>query len=240
MSEVLSIDEQNTSDSGGEAALLALRQSLVLYCTALTGGGPNAEDVAQDTLAKALPVIVGQVRHPNVKAYLFQVAKHVWIDQLKKRRTEAKYQPILMSSAEQPAEIGWEGLMLEDSVRLLLRELTARQRSVLLLRDVFDYSTTEVASMLDITDVAVKGALHRARQRLAAARHGGRDEAGEAAVQKEILAAYTAAIRKGDITAIVSLALADAVDPIHATVQLVNHTVQRRRSHGTTMLMMAA
>ena len=47
---------------------------------------------------------------------------------------------------------------------LALEALTARQRAVLLLRDVFDYSVRETAAALDVSEGAVKTAHHRARR----------------------------------------------------------------------------
>src|SRR2546427_4830494 len=47
---------------------------------------------------------------------------------------------------------------------LALEALTPTQRAVLLLRDVFDYSTSETAEALDMTDANVKVVLLRARR----------------------------------------------------------------------------
>jgi len=49
---------------------------------------------------------------------------------------------------------------------LALEALTPSQRAVLLLRDVFDYSTSEVATALEITETNAKVLLHRARGRM--------------------------------------------------------------------------
>jgi RNA polymerase sigma-70 factor (ECF subfamily) len=49
---------------------------------------------------------------------------------------------------------------------LALEALTPTQRAVLLLRDVFDYSTRETATALDITEASAKVLLHRARRRM--------------------------------------------------------------------------
>jgi RNA polymerase sigma-70 factor (ECF subfamily) len=47
---------------------------------------------------------------------------------------------------------------------LALEALTPAQRAVLLLRDVFDYSTTETAAVLDMSEANIKVTLHRARR----------------------------------------------------------------------------
>src|SRR5207253_2562443 len=48
-----------------------------------------------------------------------------------------------------------------------LEQLTSRQRAVLLLRDVFDYSVKETADALDLSEPNVKTTHHRARQAMA-------------------------------------------------------------------------
>ena len=53
---------------------------------------------------------------------------------------------------------------------LALEQLTPRQRAVLLLRDVFDYTVQETAKALDLTTANVKVTHHRAR--LAMKTHG--------------------------------------------------------------------
>jgi RNA polymerase sigma-70 factor (ECF subfamily) len=51
---------------------------------------------------------------------------------------------------------------------LALEALTPRQRAVLLLRDVFDYSAREVGATLDLSDENVRITLHRARRAMRA------------------------------------------------------------------------
>ncbi len=51
---------------------------------------------------------------------------------------------------------------------LAMEALTPRQRAVLLLRDVFDYSVTEAAAALELTEANVKTTHHRARAALEA------------------------------------------------------------------------
>jgi RNA polymerase sigma-70 factor (ECF subfamily) len=104
-----------------------------------------------------------------------------------------------------------------ESIRLAfvaaLQHLPARQRAVLLLREVLRWQATEVAELLDTTVASVNSALQRARATLAA-RDLERDPPPPEVtdpVQAELLARYVAAFERYDIPALVTLLHDDAV-----------------------------
>src|SRR5207253_2970137 len=74
-----------------------------------------------------------------------------------------------IESAEASTEYRYD-LMESVSMAFLLalEWLTPRQRAVLLLRDVFDYSVQETGRALDLTQANVKVTHHRARQAMKA------------------------------------------------------------------------
>src|SRR5439155_16297686 len=87
-----------------------------------------------------------------------------------------------------------------------LEELTPRQRAVLLLRDVFDYSVKETGDALDLSEPNVKTTHHRAR---AAMRDYDRNRCVPTrAVQertREAIGQFMASLASGDVAAIESL-----------------------------------
>jgi RNA polymerase sigma-70 factor (ECF subfamily) len=105
-----------------------------------------------------------------------------------------------------------------ESVRLAfiaaLQTLPPRQRAVLLLRDVLDWSAAETATCLDMTVPAANSALHRARATLARHEAAGRDHARPAlddpAVQ-QLLERYLHAWETADVDGLVALLREDAV-----------------------------
>ena len=120
-----------------------------------------------------------------------------------------------------------------DSIRLAfvaaLQHLPARQRAVLILRDVLRWSAAEVAEALDTTPAAVNSALQRAHAQMAEPRpHRGHGRADDLdAEQRRLLERYVEAFWRKDIDAIVSLLdrrgdLGDAA---------VHRLVPRRREH---------
>jgi DNA-directed RNA polymerase specialized sigma24 family protein len=66
-----------------------LRTDLYRYCRHLTRSPWDAEDLAQDTLARAF-VTLGQMGDapPNPRAWLFRVAYNLWVDRTRRRREE--------------------------------------------------------------------------------------------------------------------------------------------------------
>ena len=105
-----------------------------------------------------------------------------------------------------------------------------RQRAVLILREVLQWSAAETAELLGTTVASVNSALQRARATM-----GERelDSAGEiGAEQQELLDRYADAFERYDMTALVSLLHEDAVMsmPPYA-LWLVGHRGHRRLAH---------
>jgi RNA polymerase sigma-70 factor (ECF subfamily) len=93
-----------------------------------------------------------------------------------------------------------------------LQYLPARQRAVLILRDVLRWRAAEVADLLGITTAAVNGMLQRARARLEQAAPD-QDQIHEPAdpADRALLDQYAAAFQNADITAVMQLLREDAV-----------------------------
>src|SRR4051812_18671690 len=77
-----------------------LRSELYRYCRHLTRSPWDAEDLAQDALARAF-VTLAQMNDdpPNPRAWLFRVASNLWIDQMRRRREVATARPVPEASA---------------------------------------------------------------------------------------------------------------------------------------------
>jgi RNA polymerase sigma-70 factor (ECF subfamily) len=91
-----------------------------------------------------------------------------------------------------------------------MQELPARQRAVLILRDVVQFSAAEVAELLETTPAAVNSALQRARAHLAEIAPTEETVAEpEDAERRELLDRYCAAFENADIAALTELLRAD-------------------------------
>ena len=93
-----------------------------------------------------------------------------------------------------------------------LQYLPARQRAVLILRDVLGWRAAEVAGLLGTSVPAVNSALQRAREHLETARPA-EDEIGEPGTpaDRDLVGRYAAAFENADMAGLVALLREDAV-----------------------------
>jgi RNA polymerase sigma-70 factor (ECF subfamily) len=147
-------------------------------CYRMTGVAADADELVQETYARVLTS--PPERPEQLRGWLTRVATNLARDTLRRRKREGYVGPWLPSpvETEEEAPPGVEARLpgggttegryeLLESVSfaflLALEALTPKQRAVLLLRDVFDYSVREVAECLGISEGNVKVVHHRAR-----------------------------------------------------------------------------
>lgn len=96
-----------------------------------------------------------------------------------------------------------------------LQVLPPRQRAVLILRDVLDFSANETAAILEITVSSANSALHRARATLAERYHGRAPEGSISSLANErtqwLLDHFVQAWETADVEALVALLKEDAI-----------------------------
>lgn len=154
-------------------------------CYRLTGDAAAAEDIVQETFVRALQHHP-EVQDGSIRPWLVRVATNLGRDHLRRRRRQRYVGPWLPTpidtgDAESPpaheplleGRRSTEGRYdLLESVSfaflLALEALPPKQRAVLLLRDVFDYTVSETAEALDTSTSDVKTSHHRARRAMAA------------------------------------------------------------------------
>ena len=148
-------------------------------CYRLTGCAADADDIVQETFARALkrPAAPGD---PSWKPWLTRVATRLGIDVLRRRRRRGyvgSWLPSPIETADEPTpaestdspETQYARLeSVSFAFLLALEALSPRQRAVLLLRDVFDYSARDVADVLEMSEANVRITHHRARRVLQA------------------------------------------------------------------------
>ncbi len=139
----------------------------------MLGNAQEAEDAAQETFLRAYKRLSTYQPDKKFSNWILSIASHYCIDLLRRRRFQwlsIDDDPVmewLPSDEEQPDNAALRGERAEE-VRALLERLDPSYRAPLVLRYWHDLSYKEIASMLELTEPAVKTRLHRARLQMAA------------------------------------------------------------------------
>ncbi len=139
-----------------------LRPELYRYCRHLTRSPWDAEDLVQDTLARAL-VTLGTLLKPeieNPRAWLFRVATNLYIDRTRRAHEALGEQ----SAAVQQVS---DARTKREAAGTLISKLAPQERAAVVLKDAFELELGDIAAVLGTSVGAVKAALHRGRSKLA-------------------------------------------------------------------------
>ena len=205
------------------------QRELLAHCYRMSGSVHEAEDLVQETFLRAWRASADFQGRSSVRTWLYRIATNVCLTNLEGRprrplptglgATDADVADPLDSQPEIPwlEPIPDTAVQVEekDTIRLAfvaaLQHLPARQRAVLILRDVLRWSAAEVAEALDTTTAAVNSALQRAHAQIDRA-HPTTDQpvTGLTGTQSQLLEQYVDAFWRKDIDRIVSLLTADA------------------------------
>jgi RNA polymerase sigma-70 factor (ECF subfamily) len=156
-----------------DADLDALRPLLFSIAYRLLGSAADAEDIVQESFVRYESSLRRDDAAPvqSPKALLSTITTRLCLDELKsaRKRREQYYgpwlpEPVLTEHFEDRLE---QRDTLSLGFLLLLERLSPPERAVFVLREAFDYSYDEIASMLDRSVDACRQLHHRARRRLA-------------------------------------------------------------------------
>ena len=187
-------------------------------CYRMTGNASDADDLVQETFARALASPPRDTSAPW-RPWLVRVAVNLARDRLRRRKRAAYVGPWLPSPIETGEEVDGRsddaadpehryGLLESVSFAFLMacEALTPRQRAVLLLRDVIDYSVDETARALAMSVPNVKTTHHRARAAMEA--YDAARRTPTRALQDETRAAlerFLAALSSGEVAQVEAL-----------------------------------
>lgn len=140
------------------------RQPVQSYLTRLVRDWAVAEDLCQDTFAKALRAWDQRRSSADSKAWLYRIATNTAYDYLHRQRITAR---ALLDRGLQTAKGYDVETWLDDRVLIqsVLAELPDAYRVPLLMYAWGGYSTQEIAAALGCSNNCIKVRLHRARQR---------------------------------------------------------------------------
>src|ERR1035437_10090772 len=217
----------------------AYRSGLHAHCYRMLGSVQDADDALQETLLAAWRGRPGFEGRSSLRSWLYRIATHACLRLASGRRRRVltpDYTPARTDTCEL-GEPGTEPVWLEpypdltagpdtdpearyaerESVELAfvaaLQHLPPRQRAVLILREVLQFSAAEVAGMLQASVAAVNSSLQRARKTMAEAQPARQrselDALGEPG-QRELIEAFISAWERADVAALTTLLTRDA------------------------------
>jgi RNA polymerase sigma-70 factor (ECF subfamily) len=216
------------------------RTELLAHCYRMLGSVHDAEDQLQETLMRAWRSYGQFEGRSSLRTWLYRIATNTCLRALETRarrplpsglgapgedptgpvpaaRPEVPWlQPIpdalLGAGTEDPAEITVSRASVRLALIAAMQYLPARQRAVLILRDVLGWRSAEVAELLGTSTVAVNGALQRARAHLAQAAPAEEEisEPDDPAIQV-LLGQYARAFENADVAGLIRLLRDDAV-----------------------------
>lgn len=228
------------------ALLEPYRRELTGYCYRMLGGAFEADDAVQETMLRAWRSYDRFEGRSSLRSWLYRIATNVCFDHL--GSSKRRERPMGLGGPQPAEEQYFGDVLAEDrwlepvpddavlpregdpadvavgreSIRLAfvaaLQHLPARQRAVLVLREVLRWSAAEVAALLDTTVASVNSALQRARATLGSKglRRTGDDGADAPEPQwdeidESLLERYLDAFERYDMDALVALLHEDAV-----------------------------
>ncbi|QQQ79042.1 RNA polymerase subunit sigma-70 [Saccharothrix sp. 6-C] len=169
MSEV----EQMTVDFTREAE--RYRHELRVHCYRLLGSFDEAEDLVQETFLKAWRARDTFEGRSSFRAWLYRIATNACFDVINRRPAQGVTEEVPVADVPWLQPFPDALLDAEPHVEVVAREtielaflaavqhLPAKQRAVLVLRDVLGWPASETAALLEDTVPAVNSALQRAR-----------------------------------------------------------------------------
>jgi RNA polymerase sigma-70 factor (ECF subfamily) len=216
------------------------RREILAFCYSMLGSAEDAEDLVQETYLRAWRSFAGYEGRASVRTWLYRIATNRCLTALERR--ERRPMPSGLGAPEEDPyappvtagpDVAWLGPLPDapgagttadpavivagrDCVRLALvaamQHLSARQRAVLILREVLAWRAAEAAEVLGMTVTAVNSALQHARTRLSRAAAVEDDLAEPAEPERRaLLGRYVSAFENADVAGLVALLHEDAV-----------------------------
>jgi RNA polymerase sigma-70 factor (ECF subfamily) len=214
------------------------RTELHAHCYRMLGSVHDAEDALQDTLLRAWRALPRFEGRSSLRSWLYTIATNASLNLIAKRPKRVlpiDYGPAA-DPHDGPGEPVVESVLIEpypdealaladgfaapearyelrESVELAfvaaLQHLPAKQRAVLILREVLGFSAQEVADSLETTVASVNSALQRARKAVdervpEQSQQTTMRELGDERV-REIVTNYVDAWEHGDVEAVVAI-----------------------------------
>jgi RNA polymerase sigma-70 factor (TIGR02957 family) len=204
------LDVETGEHDDGLSAFVPVRPRLFGIAYRMLGSAAEAEDVVQDVWLRWQSANRGAVENPP--AYLATTTTRLCINLVQSAHTRREtyigtWLPEPVDTSADPGVGAERGEALKLAVLLLLEKLSPTERAAYVLREAFDYSYDQIASILQLEEANVRQLVSRARKHIA----DGRRASVSANEQRRFLEAFIAAAQKADMAALEGLFAEDVV-----------------------------
>ena len=143
------------------------RDRLFGYALAMTRDAELASELVQDCAIKAFSALTAPSDEMAYRAWLFRIARNLYIDRLRRQRSEQAVKDEFEPPVSPPLNLE-SAVVTAISVRQALMRLSRKQREIIVLVDVAGLSYAEAADVLSLPEGTVMSRLSRARHALIA------------------------------------------------------------------------
>ncbi len=218
---------QRTLDGEFTARAEPHRRELLVHCYQMLGSVQDAQDLVQETMLRAWRAYDRYDPDlASMRTWLYRIATNACLNALEGRSRrplpsgvgqrfddpDATFVPgfevpwlqplpdrLLGGTPDDPGVLAAERSGLRLAVVAAMQLLPAKQRAVLIFRDVLGFAAAEVAVILDLSTAAVNSALQRARAKFAGPRLDGGTLKEPEPAQRAVVDRYMAAFERADV-----------------------------------------
>ncbi|MBB4856591.1 RNA polymerase sigma-70 factor (ECF subfamily) [Mycobacteroides chelonae] len=199
-------------DSAHAELFTHLRPLLFTIAYEMLGSATEADDVLQESYLRWAQVDLNTVT--DTKAYLAQIVSRQALNTLRanRRRREEYVGPWLPEPMRVAEDDASADVVLAESVSMamlvVLETLAPDERAVFVMREVFDFDYSEIASTVCKSEATVRQMAHRAREHVQSRRRRFTPTGQQA---EELTTKFLLAAAGGDVDALVEMLAPDAV-----------------------------
>src|SRR5688572_308714 len=159
--------DRGTAGAFVEELFAKHHNEIYAYLVRMLRDAELAADLTQDAFVKAYRNYDTLEKPENARAWLYQIAHRVALDELRRRKI-VRFLPWTGESkgAAPSAEHLAMDLRLSGDLQRALAKIPERQRAALLLAELHDLTGLELAAALGVSHVAARALLTRARESL--------------------------------------------------------------------------
>ena len=205
-------ESQTSTHDDGLSAFLSVRPRLFGIAYRMLRNPAEAEDVVQNVWVRWQTTDRSMVR--DSVAFLVTTATRLAINVVQSARSRRETQ--VVSWMPEPVDTSVNFALraerreaLEVGIRLLVEKLSPAERAAYILREAFDYGYHDIATVLRLQEANARQVVTRARQHVAR----GRSVTVGSAKYRDLLDAFIAAARHGDVAGLEGALASDVVRP---------------------------